>query len=156
MTSTRTAHAFACLAACMLLVAAAQANAPRPANLAYDRAHEITVVGTVAQIVTHPAHGSPMGMHILISSSGKEVDAHVGPFLSKANRDALKPGQLVQIVGVNKNIRGKNFLLARQLVFNGRQVTVRNERGFLQFDRTGMGQRKIYRNGKLVSNGGAK
>ena len=84
MTSTRTARAFACLAACMLFVAAAQAAAPRPASVAkgfgfaYDPAKEITVVGTVAQVVTQPAHGSPMGMHLLISSSGKEVDAHVG------------------------------------------------------------------------------
>jgi len=137
MTSTRTARAFACLAACMLFVAAAQAAAPRPASVAkgfgfaYDPAKEITVVGTVAQVVTQPAHGSPMGMHLLISSSGKEVDAHVGPFLSKENREALKPGQLVQITGVNENVHGKNILLARELIFSGRQVTVRNERGAL-------------------------
>jgi hypothetical protein len=137
MTSTRTARAFACLAACMLFVAAAQATASRPASVgkgfgfAYDPSKEVTVVGTVTELVTKPAPGSPMGMHILISSAGKVVDAHVGPFLSKENREALKPGQLVQITGVNEKAHGKTFLLARQLIFSGRQVTVRNERGAL-------------------------
>jgi hypothetical protein len=158
MTRPRTARMFACVAACLLVVAvAAQATAFKesgtPAKgfgFAYDPAKEITVVGTLTEIVTHPKPGSPMGMHLLISSSGKTV----GPFLSKENREALKAGQLVQITGVNETVHGKNILLARQLTFNGRQVNIRNERGFLRFDRTGMGPRKVYRNGKLVATGG--
>ena len=37
----------------------------------------------------------------------------------------------MQVVGVRENVHGKNVLLARQLIYGGRQVTVRNERGFL-------------------------
>jgi hypothetical protein len=140
-TQTRTTPAFACLAACILVVAvAAQATASTPSSVgkgfgfAYNPAHEITVVGTVQEVVSHPAPGGPFGMHLLIATSGKVVDAHIGPFLSKENREALKPGQLVQITGVNEQLHGKTVLLARQLIFSGRQVTIRNERGFLVRD----------------------
>jgi len=164
MTRThRTARALACLAACMLLAAvAAQATAAKAPSVgrgfgfAYDPAHEVTLVGTVQELVTHPAHGNPPGLHVLVSSSGKLVDAHLGPFLSKENQQSLHTGQLVQIIGVHEQVHGRDILLARQLVFAGRQVTVRNERGFLVRGRSGLGPRKIVRNGKVVSTGGAR
>lgn len=110
---------------------AADSAVGRGVGFAYDSAKEITVVGTVNQVVARPAVGGPVGMHLLISIPGTQIDAHLGPYISSENRQALKPGQLVQIVGVNENVHGKNLLLARQLIFNGRSVTVRNERGFL-------------------------
>jgi len=119
----------------MLLAAAAQAtNVAEPGRglgFAYDQSREITLTGTLQQLVTHPAKGSPMGLHLLVSTDGKVVDAHVGPYLSKANQEALRVGQPIQIVGVNENIHGKNVLLARELVFGGRQVAVRSEHGLL-------------------------
>ena len=97
----------------------------------YDRANEITLVGTVEELVARPAPGSPPGLHLLISVSGQTIDAHVGPLCSRQNRESLKGGQPVQVIGVNENVHGKDVLLVRQLTFAGRTVTVRNERGFL-------------------------
>lgn len=136
-TTRRTAHALACMAACIFLgVLSASASqgsssAGRGFGFIYDPAREVTLVGTVQEFVTQHVAGSPMGLHILISTSGKTVDAHIGPVLSKQLQETLHVGELVQVVGVRENAHGKNFLLARQLIYGGRQVTVRNERGFL-------------------------
>jgi len=141
----------------ILLAAAAQATnvaeptAGRGLGFAYDQSREITLVGTLQQLVTKPAKGSPIGLHLLVSTDGKVVDAHVGPYLSKENQQALHVGQSVEIVGVNETIRGKNVLLARQLTFGGRQVTVRSEHGLLV--RPVPGARKVV-NSRRAQNGG--
>jgi len=137
-TNHRTARALACMAACMFLaVSSANASASKDPSAArgfgfvYDPAREVTLVGTVQEFVTKHSAGSPMGLHVLISTSGKTVDAHIGPVLSRQLQETLHVGELVQVVGVRENVHGKNVLLARQLIYGGRQVTVRNERGFL-------------------------
>lgn len=135
----RTARALACVAACMLLAAlTAHASASEEATTAgrgfgfvYDPAREVTLVGTVKEFVTHHIAGSPMGLHVLISTSGQTVDAHIGSAFSKQIRGSLHVGELVQVVGVHEKVRGKDVLLVRQLIYGGRQVVVRNERGFL-------------------------
>ena len=137
-TTQRTARALACVAACMLLAALpAHASASEEATSAgrgfgfvYDPAREVTLVGTVKEFDTHHIAGSPMGLHVLISTSGKTVDTHIGPVFSKQIRETLHVGELVQVVGVHETVHGKDVLLVRQLIYGGRQVTVRNERGF--------------------------
>lgn len=139
MTATRTcrsARALVILATGILLAVAlqasdAQSSAGQGFAFAYDSAKEITVAGNVREVVTHPAPGSAVGIHLLISSDGKIIDAHLGPFLSAANREALALGQPVEVVGVNANIHGQDLILARQLTIGERQVTIRNQRGFL-------------------------
>ncbi len=97
----------------------------------YDAAHEITITGTVREVVTKHVLGSPVGMHLLVSQGGGTIDAHVGAFLAKDVQEALHPGLPVQLVGAMQEINGKQYLLARQLIFGGRLVAVRNESGFL-------------------------
>jgi len=138
-TTHRTARALASVAACILLAAlSAHASASEEAPSAgrgfgfvYDPAREVTLVGTVKEFVTHHKAGSPMGLHVLIFASGQTVDAHIGSVFSKQIQETLHVGELVQVVGVRENVHGKDVLLVRQLIYAGRQVTVRNERGFL-------------------------
>jgi len=156
----RTARTFACLMVLVLVIVLAaqaatspQSAATRGLGFTYDPAQEVTIVGAISGFVSQPASGSPVGLHLLISSGGKVVDAHLGPFVSKENQQALHTGQLVQIVGVNENVHGNNVLLARQLIFHGRLVTVRNERGFLV--RTLVSHRGIH-DGNPTANGGTR
>jgi hypothetical protein len=137
-TTHRTARAFACVACMLLAVLSAHASASeeptsvsRGFGFVYDPAREVTLVGTVKEFVTLHIPGSPLGLHVLISTSGKTIDAHIGPVLSKQIQETLHVGELVQVIGVHENVHGKDVLLARQLIYGGRQVTVRNERGFL-------------------------
>lgn len=125
----------AVLMACLVIPAAAQSAAEvHPARgfmRPYDAAHELTVTGTVQEVVTKHAVGSPAGMHLIVSGPEGMVDAHVGPFLSKDVLEALRAGLPIQIVGAMETLHGKQFLLARQLIFGGRMVTVRSQNGFL-------------------------
>jgi hypothetical protein len=97
----------------------------------YDAAHEITLNGTVQEVITKHVLGSPAGMHLLIAGPQGTVDAHVGPFLAKDAREALQAGLPVQIVGAMETRHGRQYLLVRQLIFGGRLVTVRSANGFL-------------------------
>ncbi len=148
------------LLAAMLLALAAEAATPSQSSsagggsgLSYDQAKEIAVVGTVERLVTHPASGGPAGFHLFVTAAGKTVDAHLGPFLSKRNQEALVAGQSVQIVGISSSIHGKDVLLARQLIFGGRLVTVRNERGFFVREHPA---RRATGESKPAANGGAQ
>ncbi len=110
---------------------AAESRAHRPLSLGYDKVHEITLNGTLQEVVTKRVAGSPVGMHLLVAGPDGIVDAHLGAFLTKDTQEALHPGLPVQIVGAMQDLNGKNFLLARQVIFGGRMVTVRSENGFL-------------------------
>jgi len=110
------------------------ASETRPASgfgPAYNAAHEITLNGTIQQVVTKRTIGSPVGMHLLVAGPEGVVDAHVGPFLSKATKEALHAGTPVQIVGANVSVHGKTYLLARELNVGGNIITVRTKRGIL-------------------------
>jgi hypothetical protein len=97
----------------------------------YDAAHETTINGTIREVVTKHALGSPAGMHLLVAGPEGVVDAHVGPFPSKDTLEALHTGLPIQIVGAMERLHGRQYLLARQLIFGGRTVTIRSRAGFL-------------------------
>jgi hypothetical protein len=99
--------------------------------VAYDKTHEITVNGTVQEVVTKPGKGSPTGLHVIVTSSQGTFDTHLGPYVTKQNREALKTGLPIQIVGAIEKVRSKQYLLARQVIFSGRTITVRGTNGFL-------------------------
>jgi len=97
----------------------------------YDGTREVTLNGTIQAVISQRISGRPVGLHLLVASSQGVVDAHLGPYLTKATQEALRSGQPVQVVGAMEKIHGRSYLLVRQLIFAGRMVTVRSERGFL-------------------------
>jgi hypothetical protein len=140
---------------------AADSRTQRPMKFSYDKAHEITVNGTVQEVVTKHVAGSPVGMHLLVAGSDGLVDAHVGPYLGKDIQEALHMGLPVQIVGAMEESHGKHYLLARQLIFGGRTVTVRNENGFLARARGprmahSKSQTRVEKTSQVEVNGGAR
>jgi hypothetical protein len=135
---SKTAAVLLCLTASMALAVPQPSDAqPQVSSIgqgfgpAYDPQKEVTLTGTLIQFVSAPVPGGPGGLHMQIQVSGETVDVHLGPHFSKQNREALKPGQLVQVVGVKAGSTEKSVVLARQLIFAGRLVTVRNTNGFL-------------------------
>ena|SRR5271156_4207167 len=134
------------------------ASETRPAGgfgPAYNPAHEITLSGTIQQVVTKHAVGSPAGMHLLVAGPNGVVDAHVGPFLSKETKEALHTGTPVQIVGANVSLHGKSYLLARELSVGGSTITVRGKHGLLAPVPTRTHARTS-RTSKSQPNGGAR
>ncbi len=127
------------------------------AVVAYDRTHEITVSGTIQGVVAKPESGSPSGLHLLVNGSEGTFDAALGPYMAKETREALRAGAAVQIVGAIEKVHGRQYLLARQVSFDGRTVTVRNLNGALLMVQSPRGP---HRNADYVRqpevNGGAR
>lgn len=103
----------------------------------YNAAAEVRIDGTIQELVTRRTVGSPAGVHLLVSGTQGIVDAHLGPFLSKERRAALRSGIPVQVVGYMTQLNGKQYLLARELTVEGRVITVRSSRGFPVADLSG-------------------
>ncbi len=122
------------LLAWALPLSAQPVRTSRPAPdkmVAFDAAHEITVNGTVRQVITKRTVGTPGGMRLVVSGANGTVEAHVGPYLSKDMQQALHMGLPLQITGVMQTLRGRQYLLARQLSYGGQTVTIRTNNGFL-------------------------
>jgi hypothetical protein len=139
-----------------------ESSSTRPMSFGYDKAHEITLNGTIQEVVTQRREsGSPAGLHLLVVGSRGVVDAHLGPFLTKDVQEALHAGTPIQIVGAMQAFQGKNYLLARQVIFGGRLVTVRSENGFLVLVHATRGARSKPENtsqnaSQVEINGGAR
>lgn len=115
---------------------APKSRAARGFGPAYDAAHEITLQGTIQEVVTRRVIGSPAGVHLLVAGPQGVVDAHLGPFLSGKTITELQSGMPVEIVGATVSLNGREYLLARELVVDGHSITIRNARGIpvLQYD----------------------
>ncbi len=128
-------------------------------GVSYDAAHEITLSGNVEQVITKRTIGAPIGMHLLVAGPKGTVDTHVGPFLTKAEKDALHTGTPVHIVGAMAIVHGKSYLLARELSVGGTTVKLRNAHGFLlRFHTTPawVTRAKAKQIAKVELNGGAR
>ncbi len=97
----------------------------------YFKTHQVTLNGTIQEVISKRTAHTPAGMHLLVAGPKGVVDAHLGPFMTKATQEALHTGTPVQVVGVMAKLNGKDYLLAREVIFGGRTVTVRSENGFL-------------------------
>jgi hypothetical protein len=120
------------LHAALLMAQTAPAAAPTQGfGPAYDAAHEVTITGTIDQVVAQQAAGSPAGTHLLVAGPQGIVDAHVGPFLSAQTKSALQQGAPVEMVGAMLSLHGNDYLLVRQLTVGGRTVILRSPHGLL-------------------------
>jgi hypothetical protein len=143
------------IAAIPLNAQPAQPGAQRPVAWGYDKAHEIILIGTIEEVNEEPAAGSPVGLHLMVAGSQGEVDAHLGPYMTKETVKALHIGTPVQIVGAMEKRDGKEYMLARQVIFGSRLVQVRNENGLLVRPHTARPHRGTH-NSRLEANGGER
>jgi hypothetical protein len=113
----------------------AQSSSAPPASFAglnsASSPGEITVLGTIRQVISNREAGGPAGVHILIDGPLGSFDASLGSNLPGDVLQALSNGVPVQITGVVRSANGKNFLQVRQLSVGGKQITIRNANGFL-------------------------
>jgi hypothetical protein len=92
---------------------------------------ELTATGTIQEVVTTPASGSPRGVHVILAGPQGTLDACLGPFLTTEVQQSLSTGQSVTAYGVLATFNGQEYLLVRQLTIGDRQITLRNRTGFL-------------------------
>lgn len=115
-------------------------------------AQDISVSGTVQQLVKTHVPGAPAGVQLLIASPQGAVTASLGPKLSRTVLQSMSKGAAIQISGGMQTINGKEYLLARNLTIGGNQIIVRNEHGFLTHyptrSRASVNSSALYRSAK--------
>lgn len=143
----------------MPICAIAQGNGiPRPtgnfnhSSTSVVNPNDVVVVGSVQQLVSKHAPGTPAGAYLLLNTAQGVVDAHLGPYLSDDVRASLQKNQMVQVTGIPRTVNGKSYLLARQITVSGKQINIRNEYGFLLRPQIPASSRQ--HKGQSESNGG--
>ncbi len=97
----------------------------------YDVSKEVTMKGTISNVVKKPGAGMLQGEHLMLATSGGAIDAHVGSYAGRdKGLDSLAAGQTVSAVGVKMNVKGKEVFIVRTIEADGKTFTVRNQRGF--------------------------
>ena len=94
-------------------------------------AKDITMAGTVQQLITTHPSGAPDGVQLTVNGPQGSFTASLGPNLSQEMQQSLSEGAPVQISGQMQTINGQQYLLAHKLTIDGKQIIVRNDNGFL-------------------------
>ena len=144
----------------MLTFSVAQAQQPRVPSTSTPvgssglntPAKDITMAGTVQQLITTHPTGAPVGLQLVVDGPQGSFTASLGPNLSREVQQSLSEGAPVQISGQMQTINGQQYLLARKLTIEGNQIIVRNDNGFLvhtsQRSRASVNNSDLYRSAK--------
>jgi hypothetical protein len=96
----------------------------------YDPTKEVTLQGTVENVVRTPSRGMLPGAHVMLATGSGMVDTHLGPFAFKGFHPlSVAPGSRVSVVGVMKTVRGNQVFLARTVKVGDEEYKIRNEHG---------------------------
>jgi hypothetical protein len=96
----------------------------------YDPSKEVTLKGTVENVLRTPSRGMLPGAHVMLATGSGLVDTHLGPFALKGFHPlSIAPGERVSVVGVMKTVRGNEVFLARTVKVGDEEYKIRNEHG---------------------------
>jgi hypothetical protein len=99
----------------------------------YDVSKEITLEGTVQNLVKKPAPGMIPGAHLIVSTGQGTVDAHIGNHVLADPAASFGSGQAVKLVGVMMEVNHQSVFIVRTIQTEKRTIVVRNDHGFLMF-----------------------
>jgi hypothetical protein len=98
----------------------------------YDVSKEVTLKGTIQNVVMRPVAGSIIGAHLMVATAQGAVDAHVGNLIfSGKDGVSFSPGQSVKLTGIMTIFNQKSVFLVRTIETGSSTITVRNDHGFL-------------------------
>lgn len=98
--------------------------------LNYNLSEEVTLNGTVLDVITKPTPGMLGGSHLLLTTLAGPADISLGAFgLRGEGALSLARGQQVEVVGVIKAFKGNPVYLARVVKVGGHVYGIRNEHG---------------------------
>lgn len=96
----------------------------------YDATKEVTLEGTVQNVLRKPSHGMLPGAHVMLATSSGTVDTHLGPFAFKGFHPlSVAPGDHISVVGVKKTVRGNEVFLARTVKVGDAEYKIRSQHG---------------------------
>lgn len=96
----------------------------------YDITKEVTLTGTVTDVVTKPSAGMIPGAHLVLSTESGVVDASLGRWgLEGKGALSVAVGERVEVTGVMKTLRNKEVFVTRTVTVGGQVYAMRNEHG---------------------------
>ena len=114
--------------------ASAQTAAAAESSAAFQRwnpANEISVTGTIHEVVNGSASGLPVGVNLLLDGPQSFQYAALGSQLNSSTKSQLAAGQAVTLKGIVTTINGQNALAVRELTINQQKIKVRTAKGGL-------------------------
>ncbi len=126
----KSCHLVFALLIALAIPALAADGIKRTSPLAYDKAHEITVRGTIQRVVSQPAGTEHKSITLIVVNGESTREVALGSFLPKDVEDLMVERKPIQLIGAMQTFRGRQTLMVRRIILDGRTVEVRNEHGF--------------------------
>jgi len=106
----------------------------------YDPATETTFKGSV-EAVTQPGRGQMMATHLTVKAGDEARDVMLGPsnFISAKGFSFVK-GDSIEVTGSKVTMRGTAYVIAREIVKDGKTLTLRDKSGTPQWAGGRMGR----------------
>ena len=108
----------------------------------YDPATEITLKGTI-EVVTDNSRGRMMGTHLKVKAGEETREVMLGPSSFTAGKGfSFAKGDAIEVTGSKVTMGGTEYIIAREVVKDGKTLTLRDRSGTPQWAGTGMGRRR--------------
>jgi hypothetical protein len=91
---------------------------------------DVTMSGSVEQLITVRTPGAPSGLLLTVNGSQGTFAASLGSNLGREGQQALAQGAPVTVTGVMETFNGKSYLQARTITAGGSHIILRDEHGF--------------------------
>jgi len=122
-----------------VFLAAGQGPKAGKAGRMYNPAAETVLQGTV-EAVTQPTRGQMPGTHLTVKAGAETRDVMLGPSTFIAGKGfAFVKGDLIEVTGSKVTMGGAEYVIAREIVKEGKTLTLRDKTGTPQWAGTGMG-----------------
>jgi DNA/RNA endonuclease YhcR with UshA esterase domain len=110
-------------------LASAQVPGAQKHRMIYDPATETNIKGSVED-VTQGTRGRMMGTHLTVKTGDATREVILGPsaFISRKGFSFAK-GDSIEITGSKTTMGGRDYVIAREVVKDGKTLTLRDKNG---------------------------
>ena len=122
------------------LLVSAQSPGPPKGMRMYDPATETTLDGTI-ESVTQGTRGQMMGTHVTLKTAEGTREVMLGPTQFIASKHfAFAKGESVEVTGSRVTMGGSEYVVAREVVKDGKTLTLRDKAGTPEWAGKGIGR----------------
>jgi len=123
-----------------VLVSAQGPGPPKGARM-YNPASETTLNGTI-EAVTEGARGQMMGTHLTVRTPDGAREVMLGPSQFIASKHfSFAKGDSVEVTGSKVTMGGSAYVIAREVVKDGKTLTLRDKAGTPEWAGRGIGRK---------------
>ena len=123
------------------LIVSAQGPGPRKGMRMYNPATETSLKGTI-ETVTEGARGQMMGTHLTVKTAEGTREVMLGPSQFIASKHfSFAKGDSVEVTGSKVTMGGSDYVVAREVVKDGKALTLRDKSGTPEWAGKGIGRK---------------